>query len=120
MLICHEAFAFGKGNMMAGVHEHLIKHLDWDGEGKLLDIGCGAAALTVHCAKAFPKAQITAMDHWGVEWNYAKEQCEKNAKIEGISEVHYIGNLEKKLDFIPGFVTTPWMISGMGIIYGKK
>ena len=168
MLICHEAFAFGKGNMMAGVHEHLIKHLDWDGEVKLLDIGCGAAALTVHCAKAFPKAQITAMDYWGVEWNYAKEQCEKNAKIEGvadhiafqkgdaakldfpdetfdavdmfsqkalygdmeefvrilkeegISEVHYIGNLEKKLDFIPGFVTTPWMISGMGIIYGKK
>ena len=159
MMICHEAFAFGKGNMMAGVHEHLIKHLDWDGEGKLLDIGCGAAALTVHCAKAFPKAQITAMDYWGVEWNYAKEQCEKNAKIEGvadhiafqkgdvfsfqdmfsqkalygdmeefvrilreegISEVHYIGNLEKKLDFIPGFVTTPWMISGMGIIYGKK
>ena len=45
MLICHEAFAFGKGNMMAGVHEHLIKHLDWDGEGKLLDIGCGAAGI---------------------------------------------------------------------------
>lgn len=203
MLICHETLAFGKGNMMAGVHEHLVEHLDWNGEGRLLDIGCGAAALTVRCAKAFPKAQITAMDYWGAEWNYAKEQCEKNAQIEGvadrtsfqkgdaakldfpdesfdaavsnfvfhevrtakdkrdvvrealrvvkkggvfsfqdmfsqkalygdmeqfvrelkaegISEVHYIGNLEKKLDFIPGFVTTPWMISGMGIIYGKK
>ena len=203
MLICHETFAFGKGNMMAGVHEHLVKHLDWNGEGRLLDIGCGAAALTVRCAKTFPEAQITAMDYWGVEWNYAKEQCERNAKIEGvadsitfqkgdaakldfpdetfdaavsnfvfhevrtakdkrdvvkealrvvkkggafsfqdmfsqkalygdmeqfvrelkaegISEVHYIGNLEKKLDFIPEFVTTPWMISGMGIIYGKK
>lgn len=203
MLICHETFAFGKGNMMAGVHEHLVEHLDWNGEGRLLDIGCGAAALTVRCAKAFPKAQITAMDYWGAEWNYAKEQCERNAQIEGvadrisfqkgdaakldfpdetfdaavsnfvfhevrtakdkrdvvrealrivkkggvfsfqdmfsqkalygdmeqfvrelkaegISEVHYIGNLEKKLDFIPGFVTTPWMISGMGIIYGKK
>ena len=203
MLICHEIFAFGKGNMMAGVHEHLVEHLDWNGEGRLLDIGCGAAALTVRCAKAFPKAQITAMDYWGAEWNYAKEQCEKNAQIEGvadrtsfqkgdaakldfpdesfdaavsnfvfhevrtakdkrdvvrealrivkkggvfsfqdmfsqkalygdmeqfvrelkaegISEVHYIGNLEKKLDFIPGVVTTPWMISGMGIIYGKK
>ena len=189
--------------MMAGVHEHLVEHLDWNGEGRLLDIGCGAAALTVRCAKAFPKAQITAMDYWGAEWNYAKEQCEKNAQIEGvadrtsfqkgdaakldfpdesfdaavsnfvfhevrtakdkrdvvrealrivkkggvfsfqdmfsqkalygdmeqfvrelkaegISEVHYIGNLEKKLDFIPGVVTTPWMISGMGIIYGKK
>ena len=203
MLICHETFAFGKGNMMAGVHEHLVEHLDWNGEGRLLDIGCGAAALTVRCAKAFPKAQITAMDYWGAEWNYAKEQCEKNAQIEGvadrtsfqkgdaakldfpdesfdaavsnfvfhevrtakdkrdvvrealrivkkggvfsfqdmfsqkalygdmeqfvrelkaegISEVHYIGNLEKKLDFIPGVVTTPWMISGMGIIYGEK
>ena len=203
MLICHETFAFGKGNMMAGVHEHLVEHLDWNGEGRLLDIGCGAAALTVRCAKAFPKAQITAMDYWGAEWNYAKEQCEKNAQIEGvadrtsfqkgdaakldfpdesfdaavsnfvfhevrtakdkrdvvrealrivkkggvfsfqdmfsqkalygdmeqfvrelkaegISEVHYIGNLEKKLDIIPGVVTTPWMISGMGIIYGKK
>lgn len=203
MLICHETFAFGKGNMMAGVHEHLVERLDWNGEGRLLDIGCGAAALTVRCAKAFPKAQITAMDYWGAEWNYAKEQCEKNAQIEGvadrtsfqkgdaakldfpdesfdaavsnfvfhevrtakdkrdvvrealrivkkggvfsfqdmfsqkalygdmeqfvrelkaegISEVHYIGNLEKKLDFIPGVVTTPWMISGMGIIYGKK
>ena len=41
-------------------------------------------------------------------------------KAEGISEVHYIGNLEKKLGFIPGFVTTPWMIRGMGILYGKK
>ena len=41
-------------------------------------------------------------------------------KAEGISEIHYIGDLEKKLDFIPGFVTTPWMISGMGILYGKK
>ena len=30
MLVCHEAFAFGKGNMMAGVHKHLIEHLDWD------------------------------------------------------------------------------------------
>ena len=203
MYFCHETFAFGKGNMMAGVHQHLVDHLEWDGEGTLLDIGCGAAALTVRCAKAFPNSQITAMDYWGVEWNYAKEQCEKNARLEGvenritfqkgdaaklefedgtfdaavsnfvfhevrtakdkrkvvkealrvvkkggvfsfqdmfsqkalygdmeefvrelkaegISDIHYIGNLEKKLDFIPGFVTMPWMISGMGIIYGRK
>ena len=203
MYVCHEKFAFGKGNMMAGVHQNLVEHLEWNGEGRLLDIGCGAAALTVRCAKAFPKAKITAMDYWGAEWSYAKEQCERNARIEGIadrvtfqkgdaakldfadgtfdaavsnfvfhevrtakdkrevvrealrvvkkggvfsfqdmfsqkalygdmnefveilksegiSEIHYIGTLEKKLDFIPGFVTTPWMISGMGIIYGRK
>ena len=33
MYICHEEFAFGKGNMMAGVHKHLVDHLDWDGNG---------------------------------------------------------------------------------------
>ena len=41
-------------------------------------------------------------------------------KKEGISEIHYIGNLEKKLDFIPKYARTPWMISGMGILYGRK
>ena len=43
MYRCHELFAFGKGNMMAKVHENLVQHLDWNGEGKLLDIGCGAS-----------------------------------------------------------------------------
>ena len=41
-------------------------------------------------------------------------------KKEGITEIHYIGNLEKKLDFIPGYAAAPWMISGMGILYGRK
>ena len=41
-------------------------------------------------------------------------------KKEGISEIHYIGNLEKKLDFIPKYARTTWMISGMGILYGRK
>lgn len=166
--------------VLLGVHEHLVEHLDWNGEGRLLDIGCGAAALTVRCAKAFPKAQIegvadrisfqkgdaakldfpdetfdaavsnfvfhevrTAKDKRDVVREALRvvkkggvfsfqdmfsqkalygdmEQFVRELKAEGISEVHYIGNLEKKLDFIPGFVTTPWMISGMGIIYGKK
>ena len=43
----------------------------------------------------------------------------KELKEEGISEVHYIGNVEKE-DFIPEFVTAPWMIKGVGLIYGKK
>lgn len=40
-------------------------------------------------------------------------------KREGISEIHYIGDLEKT-DLVPNFVTAPWMISGVGIIYGIK
>ena len=94
MLICHEAFAFGKGNMMAGVHEHLIKHLDWDGEGKLLDIGCGAAALTVHCAKAFPKAQITAMIT-GV-WNGIMQKSSAR-KMQRLKELQTISLFKKEM-----------------------
>lgn len=202
MYVCHELFAFGKGGMMAKVHEHLVEHIDFSGEGTLLDIGCGAAALTVRVAKAFPDARITGMDYWGAEWSYAKEQCENNAKIEGVSdrcrfekgdasklsyadesfdaavsnfvfhevktakdkrdvvrealrvvkkggsfafqdlfdqkalygnidefvselktegiaEIYYIGKLEDKLNF-PTYAKTPWMIHGVGILYGKK
>ena len=90
MYACHECFAFGKGDMMAKVHAHLVAHLNWDGHGTLLDIGCGAAPLTVRCAKAFPDAALIGMDYWGAQWNYAKEQCEKNAAIEGVaSRIHF-------------------------------
>lgn len=200
---CRDIFDFEKGGMMGKVHEYLVEHLEWNGEGTLLDIGCGAGPLTIRCAKRFSKAQLVGVDYWGAEWNYAKEQCERNARIEGvaerirfqkgdaakldfadesfdavvsnfvfhevrsqkdkravvrealrvvkkggvfsfqdmfsqkglygnmeefveelkqegIAEVHYIGNVEKKVDFIPGFVTAPWMVQGVGIIYGKK
>ena len=38
---------------------------------------------------------------------------------EGMTEVHYIGNVEKE-ELSPDFVTAPWMIKGVGLIYGKK
>lgn len=199
---CRVLFDFRKGGLMGVVHQYLVEHLEWDGNGTLLDIGCGAGALTIRCAKRFPKAQLTGVDYWGAEWSYAKEQCERNAKAEGvdrrirfikgdaakldfateafdaavsnfvfhevrtqpqkrevvrealrvvkkggifafqdlfeqkklygdmeefieelkkegISEIHYIGSVEK-LGFIPKFVQAPWMLSGIGLIYGKK
>lgn len=199
---CRNLFAFEKGGLMGKVHEYLVGHLSWDGEGTLLDIGCGAGALTIRCAKRFPKAALTGVDYWSAEWSYAKEQCEKNARAEGvadrihfqkedaaklgfkdetfdaavsnfvfhevrtqpekrevvrealrvvkkggafafqdlfaqkqlygdmeeflgelrregISEIHYIADVEKK-GFIPKFVQAPWMLHGIGLIYGRK
>lgn len=40
-------------------------------------------------------------------------------KTSGVQEIHYIPDVEK-LGFVPGFVQTPWMIYGIGLIYGKK
>ena len=200
---CRNEFSFEKGGLMGKVHEYILQHLEWSGEGELLDIGCGAGALTIRSAKKYPKAKIMGMDYWGIEWNYAKEQCEENARAEGVSEriqfqkgdaakldfktnsfdaavsnfvfhevrsakdkkevvrealrvvkkggvfafqdmfsqnklygdmrafveqlkkegiqeIHYIPFVEKKVDFIPKFITAPWMLQGIGLIYGMK
>lgn len=213
MQLCRNAFDFNKGGMMGKVHQFLVDRFPWqkacanlglaDGRGTILDIGCGAAALTVRCAKAFPNATLVGMDYWGTEWSYAKEQCERNAQIEGVSqrlsfqkgdaakldfadetfdgavsnfvfhevrsqpdkrkvvrealrvvkkggafaiqdmfgqkplygdmndfceqlkkegavrEIHYVPNIEKQ-DFVPAFVTAPWMIRDAGLIYGIR
>lgn len=97
---CREAFDFNKGGVMGDVHQLLVNHLEWDGKGELLDIGCGAGALTMRCAKTFTDAKLTGMDYWGAEWNYAKEQCEKNAEIESVSErTSFVKGDASKLDF---------------------
>lgn len=199
---CRVIFDFSRGGLMGEIHQYLIDHLDWNGKGTLLDIGCGAGALTIRCACRFPDAKITGMDYWNAEWSYAKEQCERNARLEhvadrltfckgdaaalefpdgsfdaavsnfvfhevrtqpdkrqvvrealrvvkqggsfafqdlfsqeklygdmtefieelrqeGIGEIHYIPFVEKQ-GFIPGFVQAPWMLHGIGLIYGKK
>jgi len=199
---CRNIFDFEKGGLMGKIHEYLVEHLKWNGQGTLLDIGCGAGALTIRCAKKFTKAQLVGMDFWGTAWSYAKVQCEQNAKIEqvdhrihfqkgdaskldfedesfdaavsnfvchevrtqpdkrkvvrealrvvkkggsfafqdlfaqtqlygnmeefieelqkeGIQEIHYIANVEKQ-GFIPKFVQAPWMLRGIGLIYGIK
>lgn len=200
---CSDLFDFKKGAVMGAVHQYLLDHLNWDGTGKALDIGCGAGALTIRMAKKYTEAELIGMDYWGAEWDYAKTQCENNAQIEGvsdrvcfqkgdaaklafpdetfdaavsnfvfhevrtaadkrdvilealrvvkkggyfafqdmfaqkklygdmdafaeklkkegISEIHYIGNVEKRENFIPAFATAPWMLSGVGLIYGRK
>ncbi len=199
--VCRHAFSFTGKGVMSGIHKELLNHLPWNGNGTLLDIGCGSGALTIRCAKAFPKAEITGIDYWGAQWNYAKEQCEENMRIEqvvpitflkgdaaalpfqdesfdaaisnfvfhevmtqpdkrkvirealrvvkkggvfafhdlfeqknlygdmeelveelkkeGITEVHYLPHTEH-MDCIPSYVKTPWLLSGLGMLYGVK
>ena len=47
------------------------------------------------------------------------EEFIRELKKEGIGEIHYIPFVEKQ-GFIPGFVQAPWMLHGIGLIYGKK
>ena len=86
ILKVRRAFSFTGGRVMDKIHQYLVSHLEWDGQGKLLDIGCGSAPLSIRCAKTFTDAQITGIDYWGKMWDYSKNLCEKNARLEGVAD----------------------------------
>ena len=78
-------YAFGGGGMMEGVHQAVLSHLDYDGKGKLLDVGCGSGALTIRAALTWRSAKVTGIDYWGAAYGYGKAMCEKNAASEGVA-----------------------------------
>jgi ubiquinone/menaquinone biosynthesis C-methylase UbiE len=73
-------------NLQAKIRDLAFNQLVWDGDGRLLDIGCGNAALAIEAAKKYPKAHITGIDYWGGRWEYSKQTCERNAEIAGVAE----------------------------------
>ena len=73
-------------NLQDRIWNLVLENLDWNGEGRVLDIGCGNGALTIKLAQKYPKAQIVGIDYWGKNWEYSKNVCERNAQIEGVNE----------------------------------
>jgi len=74
------------GKVQEQVRGLVLSNLDWDGEGQVLDIGCGSGSLTIELAKKYPAAHVIGIDYWGEQWEYSKKVCEKNAEIEGMAE----------------------------------
>jgi SAM-dependent methyltransferase len=79
-------FSPGGGNVQARIWDLVLDHLDWNGQGKALDIGCGNAPLTIELAKKYPNAEVTGIDTWGGAWEFSRSVCERNALIEGVAE----------------------------------
>ena len=79
-------YAYGGGGIMDQVHRGLVPYLDFDGEGTILEVGCGSGPLAIRCALTWPKAKIIGLDYWGVSFDYNKELCEKNAALEGVGD----------------------------------
>ena len=93
-------YAFGGGGMMERVHQVVLSHLDFDGEGALLEVGCGSGALSIRAALVWPGAQITGIDYWGAAYGYGQAMCEKNAKSEGVAaRCRFQHGDANKLDF---------------------
>ena len=93
-------YAFGGGGMMERVHQVVLSHLDFDGKGTLLEVGCGSGALSIRAALTWPAAQVTGIDYWGVAYGYGQAMCEKNAVSEGVAaQCRFQHGDANKLDF---------------------
>jgi len=92
------------GNVQDRIWGMVLEHLEWNGEGRALDIGCGNAPLTIRLARKYPKAQVTGIDYWGVQWDYSKKTCERNAEVEGVKDrVAFQKASASKLPFEDGY-----------------
>ena len=47
------------------------------------------------------------------------EEFVAQLRAEGITEIHYIANVEQMV-LIPTYMRAPWMMAEIGIIYGRK
>jgi SAM-dependent methyltransferase len=74
------------GNVQTRIRDLVLDHLDWDGEGQALDIGCGNAPLAIKLSQKHPQAHVTGIDCWGAEWDYSQEACQKNARAAGVAD----------------------------------
>ena len=83
-LLAQRLFAAEGGDIQNKILDELINRITWSGAGEALDIGCGSGALSIRIAKKYPRSRVTGIDYWGSGWSYCKEQCEKNASIEGV------------------------------------
>ena len=80
------AFSAGGENLQSKIQDMVVEHLDWDGHGKALDIGCGAGPLAIKLAHKFPTVQVTGVDSRDAMWQYSQSGCERNAEIEGVAD----------------------------------
>jgi len=70
------------GNIQGKIQAMLLSHLDWDGEGKAVDIGCGNAPLSIMLSQKYlPPGDWHRL--LGRDVDYSKRVCESNAQIEG-------------------------------------
>lgn len=66
---------------------------------KILDIGCGNGNLAIKLAKRHSNCNIIGLDYWGKEWEYGAAICERNARLENVSNINFVQGSASKLPF---------------------
>lgn len=105
MVWVRQQYAFGRGGLMDQVHRTVLEYLDFDGEGTLLEVGCGSGPLAIRAALTWPEAKVIGVDYWGAVYAYSQAACEKNAASEGVAErCTFRRGDARQLDFPDGSV----------------
>ena len=101
MIQLYRAFSFdGKRQLSRVIIDGVAARVVMPEGGCGLDVGCGSGALTIAVAKHNPKARMTGIDRWGVEYSsFSKTLCEENAKAEGVSNTSFAKGDAVRLNF---------------------
>jgi ubiquinone/menaquinone biosynthesis C-methylase UbiE len=86
MIYAYWLFGRNDGELQKQLCNALLDRLDWDGQGKALDIGTGSGRVIIYLAKKYPLAYCVGIDYWGNPWTYSRDICDRNAKIEGVAD----------------------------------
>ena len=93
-------YAFDGGRIMEQVHQTILSHMDYDGKGTLLDVGCGSGALSIRAALTWQETKVMGIDYWAAVYSYSQALCGKNAASEGAgSRCIFQHGDANKLDF---------------------
>lgn len=76
----NRAFDYRKGHILKPLQKDMMKRLNFNGKGNVLDAGCHLGAYTIALSKTYKHAMITGVDH------DTKLNCEINAKAEKVKK----------------------------------
>lgn len=100
MCLHHRELFFSGGGLMGKIHGYVLDHLEWNGKGRFLDVGCGSGTLTIRSAKMYPDAKCAGIDNWDPKWEFNQGMCSKNAIIEGVTDrCDFATDDASKIDF---------------------
>ncbi len=70
------------------LREELLSKVQWTGDEKVLDVGCGRGLLAIGAAKKLKKGRVTGIDIWdpGSLSGNKQEAAIANAKAEGVAD----------------------------------
>lgn len=100
ILYAHYQFSSHGKDLQNKIYNLLIEQIDFNGDGSIIDIGCGNGPLVIKLAKKYSESKITGIDYWTGMWDYSRKSCEINAMKEGVQDrVRFIQASASSLPF---------------------